>query len=112
MYKTIDGDVNGTQVFLVTEGKFKGITLRYGTIKIVPPEGGWDETGEADHVTFDFEVTGGPDGLDKESVEESEQFQELAGDILFDFMQKSFDEGNYKIGDMVGDTQKVDISGS
>lgn len=111
MYKTIDGDVNGTQVFLVTEGEFKGVTFYFGSISMVPPEGGWDESGEPDHVTFSFEVTGGPDHLDKEGVEGSEAFQTLAGDILFDFIGKAFAEGKYELGKINNEKQEINVHG-
>jgi len=113
LYKLIDGDVNGAQIFLITEGMYKGVTLYYGTVKLVPPAEGWDDSnGEPDHIQFDFTVTGGPEELGWEDIEGSQEFQTLAGDILIDHMSQVFEKGNYSLKDPNDETTlKVDMNG-
>lgn len=87
--------------FRITEGEFKGTVFQYDTITLLPPEGyTWEdlelkkELESQVQMSYNYQVLEGVDGLG-----DNPTFQDAAGEILIDFLQETFDSGNYMIGD-------------
>lgn len=90
-------DTTHWTVHLLT-GDYKDVYIQFGTVKLIPPEGGTlDDEGAI--MQFQYDILDLPAYLEKEDLESDEDFQNHLGDVLSHIIQDSFDRGDYKIGD-------------
>ena len=69
------------------------IVVQYGKIGLAV-----SEDGSSAKLSFKYSINSCPDNLNKQELEQSQEFQTFLGDLLSYIIQSAFDSGNYKVG--------------
>lgn len=94
---------NGHWTVHLLTGDYKDVYVQYGTVRLIPPEGGTlDDDGAT--MQFKYDIIDLPTYLDKEDLESDEDFMNHLGDVLTHIINDSFDTGNYSMGEK-GDSE-------
>ena len=103
-YTFVEGDNQEFWVIKLLAGKYADTMYHYGSVRIVPPEGGWTET-EEDNIgtlSFKYSLMESPHDLDELNV--SEDFNNYIGAVLQHIIEDSFQTGDYRIGGKDGES--------
>lgn len=95
-----DGIDDRWVVHLLT-GDYKDTYVIFGSVKLIPPEGGTVNDEDA-VMKFQYDIVDHPHYLNKEDLEVDVDFMDHIGDILRHIITSAFERGDYKIGDRDG----------
>ena len=88
-----DGSPSPIYSVRILDKKYKDVIISYGKIGLSVQEDGQNAT-----LSFKFQIED-PAKLDRKELEDSEDFNTYAGDLLSHIIQTAFDTGSYKVGD-------------